>query len=347
MKKKMAVLGSGAIGSSIGADLTKAGHDVMLIDQWPAHVDAMKANGLHILMKEGDMHVPVKAAHLCELATLKPNFDIVFLTAKSYDTRWMVELIKPYLKSDGVLVSIQNSMNDELIAPAVGYQRDIGSAIELAAHLFEPGRVRRITSQPHTWLSVGELHGRMTPRLQEIADILKCTGIIETSSNIWGVKWTKLIANCMVMGLSGMLGIYNWQVAEEDALFRWVMQTGRESLQVGQALGYRLEPLFGMTAEDMLAAPDDMLEKNVRTILMNITKESHSCIYHDHLRGRLCEVDQINGLVVEKGRAVNVPAPANQAICDITRDIEQGKLKISLDNKAVLEKYWKQVFPAA
>ena len=48
MSKKIAVLGAGAIGSSVGADLHKSGYDVVLIDQWPAHVEAMKANGLRV-----------------------------------------------------------------------------------------------------------------------------------------------------------------------------------------------------------------------------------------------------------------------------------------------------------
>jgi 2-dehydropantoate 2-reductase len=90
MDKQIAVLGTGGIGSCIGADLTRAGHNVLLIDQWPAHVEAMKTQGLHVTMRGEESCVPVQAVHLCELAGLKPQFDIVFLTVKSYDTCWMV-----------------------------------------------------------------------------------------------------------------------------------------------------------------------------------------------------------------------------------------------------------------
>jgi 2-dehydropantoate 2-reductase len=109
MKRRIALLGTGAIGSSIGADLTEAGHDVLLIDQWPAHIEAMKTNGLHVTMQDQELHTQVQAVHLCEMRTVKGQFDIVFLTAKSNDTCWMVYFIEPYLKRDGVLVSIQNS----------------------------------------------------------------------------------------------------------------------------------------------------------------------------------------------------------------------------------------------
>ena len=106
-----------------------------------------------------------------ELCTLHEPFDIVLLTAKSYDTCWMVELIKPYLRPDGVLVSLQNSLNDEWIAPLVGYRRDVAGVIELSAEILEPGVVQRNTSPARTWFAVGELHGRVTPRLGEIAGI--------------------------------------------------------------------------------------------------------------------------------------------------------------------------------
>src|SRR3970282_57932 len=103
--KKIAVLGAGAIGSSVSADLTKSGYDITVIDQWPSQVEALKATGLLIQMADGDVKVPIRACHLCDLASANLEFDIVFLAVKSYDHRWMVEFIKAYLKSDGVLVA--------------------------------------------------------------------------------------------------------------------------------------------------------------------------------------------------------------------------------------------------
>ncbi len=96
MDKKIAVLGTGAIGSSVAADLTKAEYDVTIVDQWAEHVEAMKKNGLHIELPDMELKVPVKACHLYEMASSNPEFDIVFLCVKSYDSRWMVEFIKPY-----------------------------------------------------------------------------------------------------------------------------------------------------------------------------------------------------------------------------------------------------------
>ena len=166
MGKKMAVLGAGAIGSSVGADLTKAGCDVTVIDQWPAHVEAMRANGLHVRMKDEELRIPVQALHLCDLASANLEFDIVFLAAKSNDHRWMTEFIKPYLKDDGVLVGLQNGMNDDSIASIVGRERTVGCVVELQAELFTPGQIQRNTTRKGTWFAVGELDGSSTPRVQ-------------------------------------------------------------------------------------------------------------------------------------------------------------------------------------
>ena len=93
MSKSIAVLSTGAIGSSIAADLTEAGHDVSLIDQWPEHVAAVRARGVKVTMSDREIQVPVRAFHLCDLASMKREFDIVFLTAKSQETRWMGPMI--------------------------------------------------------------------------------------------------------------------------------------------------------------------------------------------------------------------------------------------------------------
>src|ERR1700743_259533 len=96
--QRIAVVGTGANGASIGADLTRAGLDVTFIDQWPAHVEAMRANGIRIDMPGGSRTTKVKAFHVCEVTTLREPFDIVMIITKAYDTRWSCELIKPPLK---------------------------------------------------------------------------------------------------------------------------------------------------------------------------------------------------------------------------------------------------------
>lgn len=136
---RIAVLGAGAQGASIGADLLRAGLDVTYIEQWPAHVEAMRARGIEVRLPDETHVTPVHPLHLCEVATLREPFDIVFVVVKAYDTRWVSELIAPYVADDGLVVGLQNGMTQDAIAAAVGAHRTMGAVIEVASNMFEPG----------------------------------------------------------------------------------------------------------------------------------------------------------------------------------------------------------------
>ncbi len=338
MNKKMAVLGTGAIGSSVGADLTKTGYDVVLIDQWPEHVEAMKANGLRVTMPDEDLHTPVRAMHICDVCCLTYPFDIVFLTAKSYDSCWMTELIKPHLKPNGVLVSLQNSLNDELISPIIGPTRDIGCVVELSAEIFEPAKVKRNTTHTGTWFAPGELHGRVTDRVKEIADILSCVGKTDITTNIWGAKWTKLVANTMLQAPIGVLGLREQEATDIPQVFDFCIQLGREAMAVGAAMGYTIEAIYGLSADEFMGSTDEVLKKNLLTLVAHIGKEARNSVLQDHLKGRYSEVDQLNGLVVKKGREAGVPTPLNEAIVDLTKQVQYGNLKPDRSNLDQLNK---------
>jgi 2-dehydropantoate 2-reductase len=141
----------------------------------------------------------------------------------------------------------------------------------------------------------------------------------------------------MSQGLCGILGIYNWEIMRDPSLLKICVNLGRETLTVGTTLGFKLEPLFGMTAEDFMDSTDELLEKNLKTLFNTIGKESRCAVFQDHLKGRKSEVDYLNGLVVEKGKLAGVPTPWNEAITSLTRQIEQGRLKPDFSNLATLK----------
>ncbi len=335
MNGKMAIFGPGAIGSSVGADLTKAGYPVLLVDQWPAHVEAMKSTGLRVIMPEEELQVQVQAIHLCDLCSLKPQFDIVFLTAKSYDTRWMVELIKPYLKPDGVLVSMQNSLNDEWISPVIGRERDIACAFELDADV-RAGVVVRNTDRVNTYFVLGEIDGRITPRVHGVAKILSAVGKTQVTNNIWGAKWTKLIINTTASSLGALSGRGSWEMFQNPKYLDFAVKLGAETVRVGVALKYVLEPLYGLTAEDLALSTEETLKKLLQRLTATVGKDARSVMLKDLLRGRLTEVDFLNGLVVRKGREVNVPTPLNERVASLVKELEQGRMKPSLSNLDML-----------
>jgi 2-dehydropantoate 2-reductase len=336
MHKKIAVLGAGAIGSSVGADLTRAGYDVTLIDQWPAHVEAMKAAGLRVLMKDGDLQIPVQAMHLCDVAAANFGFDVVVLACKSNDHRWMTEFIKPYLKNSGVLVGTQNGMNDDSIASIIGRERTVGCVVELQAELFTPGLIQRNTTRQGTWFAVGELDGAATPRIREIEAMMRNVGKCEATGNIYGAKWTKLIANTMTMGPFGLLGLRNFEAVALPGMFDISVKLGKESLAVGAALGYRMEPLFGLRADEFAGSSDENLVTTMKTLMSHVGGGRTAPI-HDHLKGRISEMEYIPGVVARKGRELGIATPCNDAVVEIDRMINSGQLKMDPSNFELLK----------
>src|SRR5256712_5068439 len=140
MSYRIGIIGVGAIGSVVGGMLTRAGHDVTLIDQWPDHVEAMKKVGLRLSGTCGEHLVPVRALLIHELQSVAEPFDAVFIAVKSYDTEWAVALGLSYLKNpDGIIVDFQNGVNDERVAAVAGRRPCLGGAIAYAGGTALPG----------------------------------------------------------------------------------------------------------------------------------------------------------------------------------------------------------------
>src|SRR5574337_1430164 len=130
MEKRIAVVGAGAVGGYVGGHLAGNGFDVTLVDPWPEHIEAIRADGLSLegVTAEETCIVRVPTMHLTEvqeLARQRP-IDIAFVSVKSYDTEWATMLISQYLAPGAVVVSLQNCINEERIAGIVGWGRTMG-----------------------------------------------------------------------------------------------------------------------------------------------------------------------------------------------------------------------------
>ena len=333
MTKKIAVLGTGANGSCVAADLTNAGLDVVLIDQWPAHVEAMRANGLHVTLRQGEIRAKVRAHHLCELASMREAFDLVLLVVKAYDTRWHAELIKPHLKPDGFLVGLQNAMTAEIIAEVVGHARTLGCVPELSSYCFVPGEIKRNTAPERTWFALGSFHPATQGREEEVAAILRHAGKVEITPNILAAKYMKLVLNSMTLGTMAMMGT---ELADQqpEGMQELMMQLGTESLKVGAALGHPIVPIFGLT-QAQIEGSNNLLMQLVDKVNHDIGPgRGANTTLQDHIKGRLSEVDLINGFVVEEGRKRGIATPANETMVELTRRIFIGELKPNPGNLA-------------
>ena len=113
---KIAVLGAGAMGGIVAIGLHRGGYDVTIIDPWKPHVDAVRTTGFQMTGFYAQQPVEwrgvIPALHTDELDQLHDKLDVVFVSVKGYNTRRCVELIRPFLAEDGMVVSVQNGINE-------------------------------------------------------------------------------------------------------------------------------------------------------------------------------------------------------------------------------------------
>ena len=327
MSQKIAVVGTGANGASIAADLTNAGLDTVLIEQWPAHVEAMRANGVRIEMPDKTVTTQVRAYHLCEVATFDEPFDVVLLVMKAYDTPWACQLIKPYLKDDGLLAGVQNGMTIDAIADVVGPERTIGCVIEISSQMFEPGIVKRQSPPDRSWFAVGSIDPATAGREAEVQELLAHAGTTVISSDIRSAKWMKLISNCTTLATTAIFGVPIAEAANTPGMREMMVRSGTEALTAGQGLGYRIEPIFGLTQDDVRNTNrlvELLLDKLTSTYIM---PDTITTVLQDHMKNRKSEVGDVNGWVVEEQKKLGKTAPVNAAIVEISQRIKRGEVE--------------------
>lgn len=323
---RIAVIGSGANGASIGADLTRAGLDVTLIEQWPEHVAAMRKSGVEVRMPDATEVTDVDAYNLCDVATFREPFDVVFVMVKAYDTRWACELIAPVLKDDSLVIGIQNGMTLDPMADIVGAHRTLGCVIEVASNMFEPGIVNRDTTRGKSWFAVGGIDDAASARAPEVAEILRHAGTVEVSDDIRSSKWMKLVANCTELVTSAVLDMTVMDAVKEPGMHELMIEAGNEAVRTALALGHRLRPIIGMGA-DTIADPDHFAEA-----LLDIVHDVYSTptqlttVLQDWKKGRRSEVHEINGHVVREQLGLGGHSPVNSAVVEIAARIEAGTL---------------------
>ena len=345
MQKKIAVVGAGALGGYVGGSLAHLGHDVTLIDPWPEHIETIRSRGLELDGVTAEEKFTVKTAktlHLTEVQSLaKRPVDIAFVAVKSYDTAWATALIKPYLAPEGFVVSLQNCLNEEIIAGVVGWGRTVGAVASIiSVDLYEAGRIRRTVAKggdKHTVFRVGEPHGRVTRRVEELAEWFRGIDSSKVTANLWGERWSKLVANGMGNGVSAATGLSSSDCARSDTIRRFQIQLAGEAIRVGQALGYPLEKIRGLDPERIALAAEGNAAAltEVEAALMprpganpraDIQRPSMA---QDIRKGRRTEIDAMNGFIARKGAETGVPAPSHAKLTEIVTRVEHGELQPS------------------
>ncbi|MGI9520472.1 MAG: ketopantoate reductase family protein [Hyphomicrobiaceae bacterium] len=351
MSDRIVVVCGGALGGYVAGHLARDGQDLTLVDMWPEHVDCMRRHGLQLggLTRPENFNTEINALHLSDLHDMARgvgNYDIAFIATKSYDTVWATELIAPYLSPGGVVISLQNGINEERIAGVVGWGRTVGCiASKISVEVTHPGIIQRniaLGGNYHTVFRVGEVHGRITPRAEKIAALFAKIDSAVVTDNLWGERWSKLVVNCMRNPLSAATGRGGNDNDRDPRTRNLALRIAAEAIRIGIAHGYQIGNIYGMSVDDIMRAVNNdsaARQRCVEVLMASVAKrsdEQRPSMGQDMAKGRRTEIAYLNGLVVAKAKELGLCAPINAAMVEIVQRIERGELTASPEAVAAI-----------
>jgi len=328
------VVGSGAIGGTVGAHMVRAGEDVVFVDADAAHVQAMNERGLTIKGFRETFTVPARA-YLPD--DVPGPLEAVVLAVKAQHTEAALRAVADRLRPDGFVVSLQNGFCETVIEGIVGRERTVGAFINFGADYLEPGLIHFGGMGA---FELGELDGRRSERVLALQRAFSPWGPVHVTDNIWGYLWAKMgyanmaFATAMVDADAGeVIDRYRLLMAELMA----------EVYDVAAAQGVHPEPFDAIRPEiyhprgraeaEILASFEPMVHPAIRS------EKRRTGVWRDlWVRHRPTEIDYQPGLAAAIGARHGLAMPLTRRNVELIHDLEQGRREIGWENVEELER---------
>ena len=317
------VVGAGAIGGTVGAHMVRGGESVVFVDTDAEHVRAMQTRGLTIRGFDETFTVPVSAV---TPDALPATLDVVLLAVKAPATEQAVSSFAELLSPDGVVVSLQNGLNELTIARIVGAERTIGAFVNFSADYMEPGIIH--FGGRGTFV-IGELDGSLTQRLRDLQRALCHWGDVQLTDNIWGYLWGKQAYGAMLFATA----LTNLSMADAiDAHRTMMVELAREVVRVARANGIAPLGFDGFEPAELdTGICDAMLDRLVA--VRRTDEKTHSGVWRDlAVRKRRTEVDAHFLPIVADARRHGLSVPLLERMIGMIHDIEEGRRDFAESN---------------
>jgi len=326
---RIALTGAGSIGTILGALISKAGEDIELVDSNKDHVDALNRNGAKIVGFINST-IPVKAILPSEMSG---KYDLIISTTKQNTLKKSLTSALPYMHDQTVVLTLQNGIPENISRQIVGPDRVMGGGVEFGATWLAPGVSELTSDQGSLKITFGQLDGKITKKTKQIQKVFSQFGQSEISTNILGVRFSKLTDNSTFSAMSAVLGCNNGKILDSYKAMTCIAHLGREAGLIIEKTGIHPEKIFGLqpimknvgfsTKKQM----DDVIY-NYWTPIYSPFRSGVASMLQDIEKGRKCEIHQINGKFIELGKQVGIDVPFMRTAVDIVTKLENGELKL-------------------
>lgn len=330
---KIGILGCGAMGTVMGAYMTKNGLEVEMIDSYKEHVDMLNKNGAHIIGTV-DMRVPVKAITPEEM---KGIYDIIFLFTKQTVNDVVLKNLLPHLNENSTVCTLQNGVPEHFVAEYVGEKRTVGGTVLWGATFIKPGvseLTQDITKNDHLF-EIGEIDGTIGERIKKVADMLGYMGKAKITDSLMASRWGKLINNACMSGMSAACGATFGEILKNEKSRACLSYLAREVKNAVKQRGMNFQ--YFLNEQEPYSCDiknQEMFNTNQRMFL-EMYKDMYTAkasMLQDLEKEKKTEVQMINGYVSSTGDKHNIHTPFNDTIVEIVTKIEKKLLPLSMDN---------------
>jgi len=298
------IIGIGAMGSVYGGLFAAAGHNVIGIDPWQDHINAINQNGLRVSGASGDRTVTTIKAQSPDDPL--PDADLYIIATKAAHVRAAGEKI---IKEGGEapVLTIQNGFGSgEILAETIPQDRILlGVAEGFGASIKTPGHAHHSSM---TRIRLGLYGGGSSPVLDQITRLWVEAGFpAEQYGDIDQLIWEKFVCNVTLSGACTVTGLTVAELRRDPALWQIAVNCGLEAYAVGKARGVHF------SYDDPIAYVTAFADK------LGDARPSMSL---DHLAKRKSEIDVLNGMVPVMAKALNIPTPVNEVVSALVRHLE-------------------------
>ncbi len=340
--KSILVVGAGSIGGISAAILKKAGYNVEIVCKYEDYRDIISNEGLKVSGVKGSFSEKMKA--FVSVKDLDNTKDIILLAVKATDMIEAAEDLKPFLKRNSLVISMQNGICEPELGRILGNDHIVGCIVGWGATMNKAGDLEMTSTGDFV---IGYTNRVEDDSLNEVAILLGTILPVRITGNIMGHLYSKLIINACITSLGAITGLLLGQMMRIKKARRLFIEIIREAIELSDALQIKVEDYGNrLNYYEFISGRNSYFEvkRHITLILMGLKyRRLKSSSLQSLQRGKLTEIDYLNGYISANGREYGIPTPINEAIVNMIHEIEDGKRQITpanLDDE-VFEKYYK------